>query len=96
VIVSSNKITTLLAVYLLSINLISIIMAQKDAFKVTAVTAKGKEHSMNLEKIKGARKEEHVVYLGNISTHCWAIWNPQCFFTPIKNFYHELVRKRMV
>jgi hypothetical protein len=41
-------------------------MAQKDAFKVTAVTAKGKEHSMNLEKIKGARKEEHVVYLGNI------------------------------
>ena len=37
-------------------------MAQKVVFKVTAVTAKVKEHSTNLEKDYGARKEEHVVF----------------------------------
>jgi hypothetical protein len=37
-------------------------MAQKDAFKVTAVTAKANEHSTNLEKDYGAREEEHVVF----------------------------------
>jgi hypothetical protein len=47
---------------LLAVYLISIIMAQKDAFKVTAVTAKANEHSTNLEKDYGTREEEHVVF----------------------------------
>lgn len=58
-------------------------MAQKDAFKVTAVTAKAKELSMNLEKIMGARKEEeHVVYLGQ---HNYTLMG---YLEPTMLFYH--------
>ena len=34
--------------------------------------------------------------VNSIFRYRWTNWNPQCFFTAIKNFKHESFRKRMV